>query len=384
LKRVVVLGSTGSIGRQTLDVVARRPDEFRVVALAAGKDVATIREQCRRFRPRVACLTSEEAATQLRECLGPAGPEVLSGDEGLSAAAVVEADVVVLAVTGLAALPPLLAALDVGRDVALASKETLVAAGGVVTARALKGGARLIPVDSEHSAVFQCLAGNERTTVRRVVLTASGGAFLRASVREMERATPQQALDHPRWRMGAKVTVDSATLMNKGLEIIEACWLFDLRPAEVDVLIHPESIVHALVEFHDGSVLAQLAVPDMRLPIAYALSYPDRVDTGWPRLDLAKVAGLSFEPPDEDRFPALGLARWAIEAGGTLPCVMSAADEVAVTAFLKGRIGFTDICWIVADVMKDHSIVTQPDLADILWADGWARRKTAEVVSRGR
>ena len=377
MRNIALLGSTGSIGRQVLDVVSRLPEKLRVASLAAHRNVELLAEQIREFRPAIASIGSGDDAERLRELLGDlTSLETVWGPEGLKrAATVAEADIVVVAVAGTVGLAPTLEAISAGKDIALASKEVLVAAGSLVTRLVEKNGVRLLPIDSEHSAIFQCLQGEDRSRVRRLVLTASGGAFADYPLESLERVTVEQALAHPTWSMGRKITIDSATLMNKGLEIVEARWLFGVDPSRIEVVIHPQSIVHSMVEFEDGSVLAQMGVPDMRLPVQYALLYPERVDTGLPRLDIAAQGTLTFARPDPARYPALALAYRAAEQGGTLPAVMNAANEAAVGLFLDRRIGFPDIVRIVRQVMDGHKQVQDPDLGQILEADSWARRQ---------
>lgn len=385
MKGVVILGSTGSIGRQTLDVIARRPGRWRVLGLAAGSNAAALAEQARRFRPAAVAVADPRAAAALRAELAQSGIAVTAGPEAVAALAVhPEADLVVSAMVGAAGLVPTYEAVRAGKDVALANKETLVAAGERVTAAARESGARLLPVDSEHSGLFQCLQGQPREGVRRVVLTASGGPFRGWSRERLAReATVEAALRHPTWRMGPTITIDSATLMNKGLEVIEARWLFDLPLERIDVCIHPESVVHALVEMRDGSVLAQLSRADMRLPIQYALGYPERLDAVSEPLDLAALGALHFERPDREAFPCLDLAYAAGRAGGTLPAAMNAAKEVAVAAFLQGRIAFLEIPRIIDKVMASHPNRLAPSLEEVLEADREARLR-AEALVAGR
>ncbi len=383
MKRLVILGSTGSIGRQALDVVGRHPERWRVVGLAAGSRGRELAEQARRFRPEAVAVADVGVAAELEHDLRPLGIEVLAGPEGVrSLAAMPGADLVLSAMVGNAGLLPTYEAIRAGRDVALANKETLVAGGEVVVAAAAARGVSLIPVDSEHSGVFQCLHGERAGEVRRVILTASGGPFRGWSRERMARVTAADALRHPTWRMGPRITVDSATLMNKGLEVIEAHWLFGLPYDSIDVLVHPESIVHALVEMRDGSVLAQMSVPDMRLAIQYALSHPERLPSPVAPLDLARVGSLHFEEPDREAFPCLDLAYQAGRTGGTMPAVMNAAKEVAVDAFLAGAAGFHDIPRIINIVMERHRVQVRPSLEDILAADEWAREAARDLVER--
>lgn len=380
VKGVAVLGSTGSIGQQALKVLESSRDSFRVVALTAAKNVDLIEEQVRRFQPAVVAMADHAAADRLKDRLADFPVKVLAGPNGVVESAVCDrADVVIAGMMGASGIAPTLAAVEAGKDIALANKETLVAAGAVVVKESKRSGSRILPVDSEHSAIFQCLQGEEPKTVRRLVLTASGGPFRTASLSALEQAGPAQALKHPTWNMGSKITIDSATLMNKGLEVIEAHWLFGVHFDQIDVVIHPESIVHSLVEFVDGSMIAQMGLPDMGLPIHYALHYPHREPAETLRLDLTKVGTLHFEPPDHTRFPSLNLAYEAGRAGGTLPCVMNAANEIAVALFLEGRIGFVGIPDLVRRVMEVHTTVQEPTLSDILAADQWARAKAKEM-----
>jgi len=379
-RRIALLGSTGSIGRQTLEVVGALVDRFEIVALAAGRNVDLLAEQAARTSPRIVAVADQESAERLKGMVG-SRIRVAWGTRGLVEAAVESgADLVVVAVVGASGLVPTLNALAAGKDVALANKETLVAGGRLVVEAQAQGGGRLIPVDSEHSAILQCLVGEERRTVRRLVLTASGGPFRTATAEEMRMARPEDALKHPTWSMGGKITIDSATLMNKGLEVIEAHWLFGIDYDRIDVLIHPQSIVHSLVEFADGSVKAQLGTPDMRLPIQYALCFPERVPVAWSELSLARAGVLTFEPPDLTRFPCLALAYEAGKLGGTAPAVLNAANEVAVEAFLKGQIGFMDIARCVETVMAAHTVEEAKDLESVLEADAWARQKARASI----
>lgn len=381
MKTISLLGSTGSIGISTLDVVQSHPAEFAVCALAGGRNIELMKEQIERFKPRMAVVIDEQHAAELKEILKNSDTYILYGDEGYrEAAAIPEARMVVSAIVGAAGLIPTLDAIEAGKDIALANKETLVMAGGVVTRRAAEKGVRIVPVDSEHSAVFQCLQGNDPQSVRRVILTASGGPFLHSTPEEMEKATPLHALKHPNWNMGRKISIDSATMMNKGLEVIEASWLFGLPASEIDVLIHPQSIVHSMVEYRDGSVIAQLGIPDMRIPIAYALSFPHRLSRTEGRLDLAASGGLSFFRPDFEKFPALQLAFSAAEAGGTMPAVLNAANEIAVAAFLDGEIGFCDISRIVETALFRHECRPAPTLTEIVNADAWAREEAITII----
>jgi 1-deoxy-D-xylulose-5-phosphate reductoisomerase len=373
-RNVVILGSTGSIGRQALEVCAAFPDRFRALALAAGSNVDALAGQVEAHAPSLAVLMDEERAKDLRTRVDGRRTRVLHGMEGLKAVAgLPEAHVVVSAMVGMAGLTPVLEAARCGKIIALANKEALVVGGELLTGAVRDGGGLLLPVDSEHSAVFQALRGEEGNPVSRIILTSSGGPFRGHSREDLKRATVRDALNHPTWRMGSKITIDSATLMNKGLEILEAGHLFDLPLERIEVLIHPQSIIHSLVEFEDGSVIAQMSPPDMRLPIQYALGFPRRLPRMWKRLDLAAVGQLTFESPREDVFPCLCLARRAGAAGGTMPAVMNAANEVLVDAFLRERIPFLMIPALIEKVMDAHIPVSHPGLEDLIEADLWAR-----------
>ncbi|WP_305041216.1 1-deoxy-D-xylulose-5-phosphate reductoisomerase [Geoalkalibacter sp.] len=385
MKNLVILGSTGSIGVNTLDIVAAHPDRYRVLALTAGNNIERLEEQIRAFRPEVVAVVSESQASLLRNRLGGAPPDILWGVQGLMACAShSSAHMVVSAIVGAAGLVPTMAAIEAGHDIALANKETLVTAGPLVMARAAARGVRLVPVDSEHSAIFQSLEGHRRGDVRRMILTASGGPFRERSLAELSQVTPADALNHPNWSMGRKISIDSATMMNKGLEVIEARWLFDLPAERIDVHVHPQSIVHSMVEYIDGSVIAQLGLPDMRTPIAYALSYPERIALNIPQLDLCQIGRLTFERPDLQKFACLKLAYEALREGGTAPTVLNAANEVAVDAFLHGEISFLNISRVIAAVLEqpwDHRL---DHIDDVLRADRRARsraRKTIEAIA---
>jgi 1-deoxy-D-xylulose-5-phosphate reductoisomerase len=389
MRGLVVLGSTGSIGENTLDVAARHPDRFRVVGIAARANDRILAEQCLRFRPAVAAMLDGAAAARLTERLTAAGcnTRVLAGPEALQTVATLpEAELVMAAIVGAAGLAPTLAAAGAGKQLLLANKEALVLAGALLIDTARKSGARILPIDSEHNAVFQCLPpdqgrGGPPSGVTRIWLTASGGPFLKTRREEFASLTPEQAIAHPNWRMGRKISVDSATLMNKGLELIEACHLFGVGPDRVRIVIHPQSIVHSLVEFDDGSMLAQLSHPDMRVPIAHALGWPDRIASGVQSLDLVQVAQLSFEAPDLERFPCLGLAVRAARAGGTAPAVVNAANEVAVAAFLDRSLNFDDIATVIDCVLQQHQVKPVRTLDDALAADAWARDRAGVALS---
>ena len=383
-QRVVVLGATGSIGQSAARVADDLPERMEIVGLAANRNATGLAGQANRFRPAALCLSDATQADELRACLVPGyHPRLLFGAEGLvELAAMPDADLVLVAIIGTDGLRPALAAIEAGHDLAVASKEILVMAGETVMRTAAARGVRILPVDSEHNAIFQCLEGRDPATVRRLVLTASGGPFRQWTREQIAAATPAQALRHPTWNMGRKISIDSATLFNKGLEMIEARWLFDVPMSRVDVVVHPQSIVHSMVEFIDSSVLAQLSHSDMCFPIQYAVTYPDRVANRLPPLDFSKLRALEFEAPRTDDFPALGLARAAGEAGGTLPAVLNAANAVAVAAFLDGRIGFPRIWQVVAETMAAPRPVAAPDLGAILEADAEARRHAAANVAR--
>ena len=377
MKNVVLLGSTGSIGTSTIKVAEDLPGHVRLVGLAAGNNVDLLVEQARAHRPLAVSISDPAKAAVVAERLGGSA-RVLSGSAGLlELATLPEADIVLIAIVGTAGLQPALAAIRAGKDIAVASKEILVMAGETVMSEARKHGVRVLAVDSEHSAIFQCLDGKPTASVRSLWLTASGGPFRTTPKSEFAGITVERALKHPSWVMGRKITIDSATLFNKGLEMIEARWLFDIEMARVKVVVHPQSVVHSMVEFVDGSMIAQLSTPDMCLPIQYALTYPERVGSGRVQTNLAKLGSLTFEEPDAERFPALTLARQAGERGGTLPAVLNAANEVAVEAFCNRKIGFEDITTAVAQVMERHEWVARPSLEEILAADVWARGAAA-------
>ncbi|HEY1171796.1 MAG TPA: 1-deoxy-D-xylulose-5-phosphate reductoisomerase [Verrucomicrobiae bacterium] len=380
MKKVVLLGSTGSIGTSTIKVAEDLPDQFQLVGLAAGNNVELLLEQTRRHKPAAISITDPAKAKELSNLLGTAC-QVYSGNEGLLKLATMPgADIVLIAIVGTAGLQPALAAIRAGKDIAVASKEILVMAGEIVMNEARKHGVRVLAVDSEHSAIFQCLDDKPANSVRALWLTASGGPFRDKTVWPKEKfaeITLEKALKHPSWVMGRKITIDSATLFNKGLEMIEARWLFDIEMPRVKVVVHPQSIVHSMVEFVDGSIIAQLSTPDMCLPIQYALSYPKRIGSDRVQTNFAKIGTLTFEEPDVERFPAVQLARRAGEVGGTLPAVLNAANEVAVEAFVNRQINFPQITGLVAKVMDAHNVVSHPTLDQILAADAWARQEAA-------
>jgi 1-deoxy-D-xylulose-5-phosphate reductoisomerase len=366
-------------------VVEKFPDRFKVVALAAGSNVELLEKQVRRFQPAFASVADERSAENLKKRCAGLKVRIFSGIEGMvRVAAAEEADITVSAVVGTAGLVPTMAAIRAGKRIALANKEALVTAGELVMAESRSRGAAILPVDSEHSAIFQCLQAGASTDVRKLILTASGGPFRGYSKKDLAAVTAAQALNHPNWSMGRKITIDSATLMNKGLEVIEARWLFDIAPENISVLVHPQSIIHSLVEYHDGSLVAQLGMPDMKGPIAYALSYPERLPDVSPALDLAAVGTLTFEEPDVERFPCLAYAYDALRAGGTAPAVLSAANEVAVGCFLQEKIGYSDIAPVIKTVMDAHAPFSIKTVEDALKADLWARQEAEKVIESGK
>jgi 1-deoxy-D-xylulose-5-phosphate reductoisomerase len=384
VRTVTLLGGTGSVGLRTLELVSAFPDEFRLGGLAAkGSNVERLVDVCRKYSPMAVALTDGAALDRLARALPPPRPELLAGPEGLVAlAAEVPCDIVVSAIVGGAGLLPTMAAIRAGRPIALANKETLVMAGSLMTAAARTRGVALLPVDSEHSAIFQCLVGHNRSDVHRILLTGSGGPFREWAPERLADATVADALRHPTWKMGAKITIDSATLMNKGLEIIEARWLFDIAPEQVQVVVHPQSIVHSMVEYIDGSVIAQLGVADMGIPILYALTYPERRPIPAERLDLVKVGRLTFHEPDYQKFPCLALARAALERGGSASVVLNAANEVAVAAFLDGRLRFIDIAPLIERTLERVSLAGPGSIEECVEIDGGARRVATELLAR--
>ncbi|MGK0148857.1 1-deoxy-D-xylulose-5-phosphate reductoisomerase [Pseudomonas putida] len=389
-QRITVLGATGSIGLSTLDVIARHPDRYQVFALSGYSRIDELQALCVRHRPAFAVVPSAEAAARLRDSLAAAGciTEVLEGEAGLcQVAAASEVDAVMAAIVGAAGLRPTLAAVEAGKKVLLANKEALVMSGALFMEAVRRSCAVLLPIDSEHNAIFQCMPGDyarglSAVGVRRILLTASGGPFRETPVEALLDVTPEQACAHPNWSMGRKISVDSASMMNKGLELIEACWLFDAAPARVEVVVHPQSVIHSLVDYVDGSVLAQLGNPDMRTPIANALAWPERIDSGVAPLDLFAIARLDFQAPDEQRFPCLRLARQAAEAGNSAPAVLNAANEVAVDAFLQRRIRFPEIAGMIEQVLDQEPVVPLPSLDAVFAADQRARELSREWLRR--
>ncbi|MDD5746902.1 MAG: 1-deoxy-D-xylulose-5-phosphate reductoisomerase [Candidatus Omnitrophica bacterium] len=376
MKKIAILGSTGSIGTSTLSVVHSRPGDFRVIGLSAYRNMRLLARQIKLFRPKLVSVKDEPAIRKLEKLADLSGVKVYTQDQGLAAiAAHAEVQTLVVATSGIISLRPTLSAIERGKTIALANKEPLVMAGEIVMAAVKRCGARMIPVDSEHSAIFQCLHKEEHRALSRIYLTGSGGPFRDFPKDRLNRVTPEMALRHPKWKMGKKITIDSATLMNKGLELIEACRLFGVGPERIEVVIHPEAIIHSMVEFCDRSVLAQLGIPDMRVPIQYALDYPYRRDNAVKSPDFFRIKALRFFKPDNERFPCLNIARQAARAGGTSPGVMNAVNEVAVEAFLDGRIGFNDIPAVIRRVMKKHACITHPTLEQIFSVDEWARKE---------
>jgi 1-deoxy-D-xylulose-5-phosphate reductoisomerase len=388
VKAITLLGSTGSIGTQTLDIVSQHPDQFRIVGLATRNNVELLAQQIRQFRPQIAAICNPDLLPSLKEAIADLDgqPILLAGEEGVvEVARYGDAEAVVTGIVGCAGLLPTIAAIQAGKDIALANKETLIAGGPVVLPLIQAHGVRLLPADSEHSAIFQCLQGVPQGGLRRILLTASGGAFRDLPVEQLATVTVADALKHPNWSMGRKITIDSATLMNKGLEVIEAHYLFGVDYDQIEIVIHPQSIIHSLIELQDTSVLAQLGWADMRLPLLYALSYPERIATNWERLDLVKAGSLTFREPDHHKYPCMKLAYAAGRAGGTMPAVLNAANEQAVALFLEEQITFLDIPRLIETVCDQHQAQhqTNPSLEDILAADQWARRAVLQATKAG-
>jgi len=381
MKKISLLGSTGSIGVNTLDVVERYPEKFQICALSTGSNVELFATQIRKFKPALAALYDSTKVDVLKELVGDLDVEIVSGQEGtISIASFPDADMVVSGVVGSAGLLPAIAAIKAGKNLALANKETLVIAGELVLKEAARNNIQIIPIDSEHSAIFQALNGEKTERIKKIILTASGGPFRNFTLKQMESVTVKDALNHPNWSMGAKITIDSSTMMNKGLEYIEAKWLFGAE-IPVEIIVHAQSIIHSMIEFVDTSIIAQMGIPDMRVPIAYALTYPDRYESDLPSLDLSSIGNLTFEAPDFDRFPCLKLAMDAIEMGQTIPAVLNAANEIAVQAFLDELITYKDISEIIRMVMYNHRPVPLQEMQDVLDADLWAREETTKLIT---
>jgi len=382
-KKIAILGSTGSIGTQALEVIEEHPDLFEVAVLTAGNNYTLLIEQSLKHRPAAVVITNEAHYAPVKEALNVLGIEVLAGPKALiEVVKIPSVDIVLTALMGFAGLEPTLAAIQAKKTIALANKETLVVAGELVTSAAKKYGVDILPVDSEHSAIFQCLAGEKDSEVEKIILTASGGPFFGKDTKFLSTVTAKDALKHPNWEMGQKITIDSASLMNKGLEVIEAHWLFDLAACQIDVVVHPQSIIHSMVQFYDGSIKAQMGLPDMKLPIQYALAYPDRVQNTFPRLDFQLLSNLTFETPDKTVFQNLGLAYSALETGGSMPCVLNAANEVAVAAFLKGEIGFLEMSDVISATMTKIDLVKNPTLEELLQIDHESRVYAEESINK--
>jgi len=381
MKRIAILGSTGSIGRSTLEVIGNFPREFRVVALSANSNIDTLYQQIKSFHPAFVCVKDTDRASDLKSRLKPKDTKLFIGEEGLEKLVQEERiDEIVLAISGSSALSPLLAAIDSGKDIALANKEALVMAGPVIMDKIAKKKVKVIPVDSEQSAIWQCLDGQDKNKLKNIYLTASGGPLRRSNPTDLKKVSVARVLRHPRWKMGKKISVDSATLMNKGLEVLEAMYLFNVEPGRIKIIIHPEAIIHSMVEFIDGVILAQLSVTDMRIPIQYALSYPRRFLNSLASVDFYKLRNFNFQKPDFKRFPCLGLAYRVAHEGGTMPAVLNAANEVSVDEFLKKRLDFISIPGVIEKVINRHLNKTKPSLGDILEADSWARKEAYRVI----
>ena len=381
MRSIALLGSTGSIGVSTLDLVRQFPDRFKIHGMVAGRNLKRLAAQIKEFSPQCVAIKEEQDVPRLRQLIGRKRVEILCGESGaIDIATATEVEVVLAAIVGGAGLIPTLRAANAGKEIALANKEALVMAGELFVKTAKQTGSRLLPVDSEHSAIFQCLQGNRREEVDKLILTASGGPFLRTPLKRLNRVTVKQALKHPNWKMGPKITIDSATMMNKGLEVVEARWEFDIEPAHIEVVIHPQSVVHSMVRYQDGSVIAQLGVADMRIPIAYALTYPHRLKGPWESLELTRHRELNFLPVEKKRFPALMLAYEALNEGGTMPAVLNAANEIAVEAFLQQRIGFREIHRIIDKTMRAHATTRPKEVDEILNVDRWAREKALALI----
>ncbi len=379
---VAILGSTGSIGTQALEVIEAHPEKFSVEVLTAQKNADLLIQQALQFNPNAVVIVDESQYTKVKDALFDAGIKVYAGEESLCQIVQSESiDIVLTALVGFSGLKPTVAAIEAKKQIALANKETLVVAGKIITQLAKENGVNLYPVDSEHSAIFQCLAGEWHNPIEKIILTASGGPFRGKAIEDLKGIRKEQALKHPNWSMGAKITIDSSTLMNKGLEVIEAQWLFDLQPHQIDVIVHPQSIIHSLVQFQDGSLKAQLGLPDMKLPIQYALGYPQRLPADFPRFHFAQFPNLTFEAPDKETFRCLQLAYDAMSEGGSLPCVMNAANEIAVALFLQDKIGYLEIAQLVESVMKHHTLIENPTLNDLFQTDHWSREAAMRLAN---
>jgi len=379
---VAILGSTGSIGTQALEVIAANPDKFSVEVLTAQKNADLLIQQALQFNPNAVVIVDESQYTKVKDALFDAGIKVYAGEESLCQIVQSESiDIVLTALVGFSGLKPTVAAIEAKKQIALANKETLVVAGKIITQLAKENGVNLYPVDSEHSAIFQCLAGEWHNPIEKIILTASGDPFRGKTIEDLKGIRKEQALKHPNWSMGAKITIDSSTLMNKGLEVIEAQWLFDLQPHQIDVIVHPQSIIHSLVQFQDGSLKAQLGLPDMKLPIQYAMAFPQRLPADFPRFHFAQFPNLTFEAPDKETLRCLQLAYDAMSEGGSLPCVMNAANEIAVALFLQDKIGYLEIAQLVESVMKHHTLIENPTLNDLFQTDHWSREAAMRLAN---
>ncbi len=381
MKTIALLGSTGSIGLSTLDLVRRFPDRFKIFGMVAGKNIRRLATQIKEFSPKVVSVKNQSDVDRLRKLVGSRRVAIAWGVDGATQIATAgEVDLVLAAIVGAAGLLPTLAGVRAGKEIALANKEALVMAGEIFMREAKKKRTTVLPVDSEHSAIFQCLQGNRRDEVDKLILTASGGPFLQTPLRRLGQVTIAEALKHPNWKMGRKITIDSATMMNKGLEVVEARWEFDIEPARIDVVIHPQSVVHSMVRYQDGAIIAQLGIPDMRIPIAYALAFPHRLNGGWKPLEMTQQGELNFLPVEGKRFPALALAYQALNEGGTMPAVLNAANEVAVDAFLEGKIGFREIHRTIEKTMHGHMSKKAQQIEDVLEIDRWARERATALI----
>lgn len=382
-KQIAILGSTGSIGRQTLDVIAANPDRFEVYAISANNSVDLLIEQARRFKPEIVCIANELHYARLKEALEDLPLKVYAGSDAIAQMVTMPSiDIVLAAMVGYAGLRPTIEAIKAGKTIALANKETLVVAGELICRLAARHNVKILPVDSEHSAIFQCLVGEQHSKIEKILLTASGGPFRLYSLTQLEGVTAAQALKHPNWQMGDKITIDSATMLNKGFEVIEAKWLFGVSPDDIQVVVHPQSIVHSMVQFTDGAVKAQLGMPDMRLPIQYALTFPERTDANFPRVDFFKLQELTFEKPDLQKFPCLGLAYYAIHRGGNMPCVLNAANEIVNKAFRDKQIGFMQISEILEHVVNQADYIARPSYDDYVQTDSTIRQYTLEIINK--
>lgn len=381
MKKISILGSTGSIGKQTIDVVRNNKNEFHIFGLSGNNNIDELEQQIREFNPMVAAVMEDTKALELSRRLGKCKTEILTGMEGLIAVATLpNIDTVLTAVVGMIGLLPTMKAIEAKKNIALANKETLVTAGEIVMKQAQIQGVKIIPVDSEHSAIFQCIQGYKTEDIRRIILTASGGPFREHSLEQLQQVTVEEALRHPKWNMGKKITIDSATLMNKGLEVIEARWLFDIPIDQIEVVVHPQSIIHSLVEYKDSSVLAQLGCPDMRVPIQYALTYPKRIGNNYEKMDFYRLGNLSFEKPNLEKFPSLRLAYDSLKAGGSMPTVLNGANEALVELFLQGKINFCDIPTILEKILEKHTIEYSLDINKIIEIDLWARSYVKNMI----